>query len=55
MEVKYPTPGRPKMAAYWAAIQTNSHAARILAELHRGLEERRALIRKAAEQRPQTV
>ncbi len=55
VDVDDPIPGRPKVAAYWAAIQTNPHAARILVELHRGLEERRALIRGAAEQRPQTV
>jgi len=33
------------VAAYWAAIQRQEHAARILAELHRGREERRELIR----------
>ena len=36
------------VAAYWAAIQTNEHAAKTLAELHRGLEERRELIRSGA-------
>jgi glutathione S-transferase len=40
-----PLPGNPNVAAYWRAIQTNEHAARTLAELHRGLEERRELIR----------
>lgn len=43
-----PIPANGKVAAYWAAIQTNEHAARVLAELHRGLEERRALIRSGA-------
>ena len=33
------------VAAYWAAIQRQEHAARILAELHRGREERRELVR----------
>ena len=33
------------VAAYWAAIQANEHAARILVELHRGMEERRELVR----------
>jgi hypothetical protein len=32
------------VAAYWAAIQADNSAARILVELHRGLEERRELI-----------
>ena len=49
VEVDDPIPGKPKVAAYWAAIQTNEHAAKVLVELHRGLEERRALIRAAAE------
>jgi glutathione S-transferase len=43
--VDNPIPGAPRVAAYWAAIQTNEHAARVLVELHRGLEERRELIR----------
>ena len=43
-----PIPANPKVAAYWAAIQTNEHAARVLVELHRGLEERRELIRTGA-------
>jgi glutathione S-transferase len=33
------------VAAYWAAIQKNEHAAKVLIELHRGLEERREMIR----------
>lgn len=43
-----PIPTVPKVAAYWRAIQANEHAARTLAELHRGLEERRELIRSGA-------
>ena len=43
-----PIPSQPKVAAYWAAIQHNEIAAKILVELHRGLEERRELIRKMA-------
>lgn len=43
-----PIPDHANVAAYWAAIQTNEHAARTLAELHRGLEERRELIRSGA-------
>jgi glutathione S-transferase len=49
VEVDDPIPGLPKVAAYWAAIQKNPHAARVLVELHRGLKERRELIRAAAE------
>ena len=44
-DVPNPIPACPKTAAYWAAIQTNEHAARTLVELHRGLEERRAMQR----------
>lgn len=40
-----PVPKAAKVAAYWAAIQQNAHAARVLVELHRGLEERLELIR----------
>ncbi|WP_372782180.1 glutathione S-transferase family protein [Phenylobacterium sp.] len=43
-----PIPAHPNVAAYWAAIQTNEHAAKTLAELHRGLEERREMIRSGA-------
>ena len=38
-------PSHANLAAYWAAIQTNPHAARILVELRRGLEQRREMIR----------
>ncbi|HXQ47139.1 MAG TPA: glutathione S-transferase family protein [Caulobacteraceae bacterium] len=51
VDVEDPIPGRLKVAAYWAAIQTNEHAARVLVELHRGLEERRALIHRMAAER----
>jgi glutathione S-transferase len=43
--VENPIPAHANVAAYWAAIQTNAHAAKTLAELHRGLEERREMIR----------
>jgi glutathione S-transferase len=43
-----PIPTFARVAAYWRAIQANEHAAKTLAELHRGLEERRELIRSGA-------
>jgi glutathione S-transferase len=43
--VDTPIPAVANVAAYWAAIQKNEHAARVLIELHRGLEERREKIR----------
>ena len=43
--VDTPIPAIANVAAYWAAIQKNEHAAKVLIELHRGLEERRAMIR----------
>ena len=46
--VEDPIPGARNVAAYWTAIQQNEHAARTLEELHRGLEERRELIRSGA-------
>ncbi len=46
--VDNPIPTNPKVATYWAAIQTNEHAARVLVELHRGLEERREMIRNGS-------
>ncbi len=55
VDVEDPIPGRPKVAAYWAAIRTNEHAARVLVELHRGLEERRALIRRMAAERAEAT
>ncbi len=46
--VEDPIPSVPEVAAYWAAIQKNEHAAAVLVELHRGLVERRELIAKMA-------
>lgn len=46
-----PIPSTPKVAAYWAAIQQQAPAAKVLEELHRGLEERRELIRSGAFQK----
>ena len=46
--VDSPIPASAKVAAYWAAIQKNEHAARVLVELHRGVEERREMIRSGA-------
>lgn len=49
--VETPIPATSNVAAYWAAIQKNEHAARVLVELHRGLEERREMIRSGALER----
>jgi glutathione S-transferase len=46
--VENPIPAATNVAAYWAAIQQQEHAAKVLAELYRGLEERRELIRSGA-------
>jgi glutathione S-transferase len=43
-----PIPANANVSAYWAAIQKNEHAAKTLAELHRGLEERREMIRNGS-------
>jgi glutathione S-transferase len=43
-----PIAANANVAAYWAAIPRQEHAARILVELHGGLEERRELIRSGA-------
>jgi glutathione S-transferase len=43
--VDAPIPALASVAAYWAAIQNNEHAAKVLIELNRGLEERREKIR----------
>ena len=43
--VDTPIPALANVAAYWAAIQKNEHAAKILTELRRGVEERREMIR----------
>jgi glutathione S-transferase len=40
-----PIAANANVAAYWVAIQGDKYAARILAELQRGLEERRELVR----------
>ncbi len=49
--VENPIPKNANVAAYWAALQTHEPAARVLVELHRGLEERRELIRTGAFQK----
>jgi glutathione S-transferase len=46
-----PIPANANVAAYWAAIQKNEYAAKTLAELHRGLEERREMIRNGSFQK----
>lgn len=46
-----PIPALANVAAYWAAIQKNEHAARVLGELQRGLEERREKIRSGEVER----
>ena len=43
-----PIPAIANVADYWAAIQKNEHAARVLIELRRGLGERREMIRSGA-------
>ena len=43
--VDNPIPAIANVAAYWVAIQKNVHAEKVLLELHRGLEERREMIR----------
>jgi len=43
-----PIAANANLAAYWDAIQGQEHAGRILVELHRGLDERRELIRSGA-------
>lgn len=53
--VESPVPAAANVAAWWAAIQQNEHAARVLAELHRGLEERRELIRSGAFEKMMTA
>ncbi len=42
--VDAPIPGFANVAAYWAAIQKNEHAARTLVELQRGVDERREMV-----------
>lgn len=43
--IEDPVARNPNVAAYWAAIQKNEHAAKILFEMQRGLDERIALIK----------
>ncbi len=43
-----PIAANANVAAYWAAIQRQEHAARVLVELNRGLAERLDLIRSGA-------
>ena len=43
-----PIAANANVAAYWAAIRRDEHAARILTEMHRGVEERRELVRSGA-------
>ena len=50
-----PIEASPNVAAYWSAIKENEYAGRILVELHRGLEERRELIRTGAFQKMMTA
>ena len=40
-----PIAANANVTAYWAAMRKNEHAARVLAEMQRGLEERRELVR----------
>lgn len=46
--VDSPIAASANVAAYWIAIQKNEHAAKVLIELHRGLEERREMISSGA-------
>ncbi|WP_340643643.1 glutathione S-transferase N-terminal domain-containing protein [Phenylobacterium sp.] len=46
--VEDPIQKNANVAAYWTAIQQNEHAAKTLGELHRGLEERREMIRNGS-------
>ena len=43
--VDSPIPDFANVAAYWAAVQKNEHAVKVLSELRRGVEERREMIR----------
>lgn len=49
--VDTPIPALANVAAYWTEIQKNEHAARVLVELRRGVEERREMIRSGAVER----
>ena len=48
MRIENAIAANANVAAYWAAIQTNEHATKTLTELHRGLEERREMIRNGS-------
>ncbi len=49
--VANPLAANARVAAYWAAMKKNEHAARVLVELHRGLEERLEMIRNGTFQK----
>lgn len=49
--VENPIPAAKNVAAWWSAIRSNEHAAKVLDELHRGLKERQELIRSGAFQK----
>jgi glutathione S-transferase len=49
--VDSPIPAYANVAAYWAAIQKNEYAARVLSELRRGLEERLEMVRSGEMER----
>jgi glutathione S-transferase len=53
--VDSPIPAYANVAAYWAAIQKNEHAAKVLSELRRGLEERMEMIRSGEIERYRAV
>ena len=40
VDIESPTRWNPNVAAYWSAIQGNEHAAKVLVEMQRGLEQR---------------
>ena len=44
-----PLPARPKLAAYWTAIQTDPIAARLIAETHDAIAEQQARSRELAQ------
>jgi glutathione S-transferase len=46
--IRNPISTNANVAAYWSAIQKNEHAAKTLVELHRGLEERKEMIRNGS-------
>jgi glutathione S-transferase len=48
VDVADPIPDHPKVTAYWTAIRQNEHGSRVVAEMNRGLDERRTKMRAAA-------